>query len=521
MPFTPGCAASRCARRARRCRPCCGSPCDRRGRRGPAGGEFGIAPASGKRWSSGGVIGRPVAGPRRPAERHSARRERHLAPAAPIGVSGASLGAGGANWRVGSVTWRRRRQLARRCRPSSGPGAAGRASCRFRHRSVPMLVRPCGGRIEGSRPAGAPSKRGTAGLDGAAGPVPKRPKRPVRQLAPAPPSGVTAISRSGRRYRLRGMPSHETCHTVAVTSLGDLTVARAGDAITGLYFTARWRPAGRRRTGPWVDAGSSGCSASSRIYLAGERARRSTVPVAPHGGDALQRRVWDLLTEIPYGRTTTYGATRGEGRGRRDGPRGRRGGGPQPGLDPHPLPPRDRRRRQPHRVRRRARHQAPTARDRARRGRRRPADADAGRLSRRGEATDRVAYARDPDARSPVRRTAYACAALAALCAAMPAVPRRARATSTWTPRSSARRRARTWSRCACPPPPTAATSSVTVRAHLGEVPCRRRGPLLLPAKETIDVLFGVRPAAAAALGRRRALRGAAGPAARRSAASS
>ena len=33
----------------------------------------------------------------------------------------------------------------------------------------------------------------------------------------------------------------------------------------------------------------------------------------------------------------------------------------------------------------------------------------------------------------------------------------------------------------------------VTVRAHPGEVACRRRNPLVLPAKTAVDVLFGVR----------------------------
>ena len=40
-------------------------------------------------------------------------------------------------------------------------------------------------------------------------------------------------------------------------------------------------------------------------YLAGER-REFGLPLAPHGDPAAQR-VWKLLAEIPYGRTTTYG----------------------------------------------------------------------------------------------------------------------------------------------------------------------------------------------------------------------
>ena len=103
------------------------------------------------------------------------------------------------------------------------------------------------------------------------------------------------------------MTSPATCHTVAATALGDLTVARAGDAITGLYFTKHWHPPARAALGPRVDAGFDRVLAQLEEYLAGAR-QTFDVPVAPHGGDPFQRRVWDLLTEIPYGRTTTYGA---------------------------------------------------------------------------------------------------------------------------------------------------------------------------------------------------------------------
>lgn len=36
--------------------------------------------------------------------------------------------------------------------------------------------------------------------------------------------------------------------------------------------------------------------------------RRFTVPMAPVGGTAYQRRVWDALREIPFGEVRTYGA---------------------------------------------------------------------------------------------------------------------------------------------------------------------------------------------------------------------
>lgn len=104
-----------------------------------------------------------------------------------------------------------------------------------------------------------------------------------------------------------------------------------------------------------------------------------------------------------------------------------------------------------------------------------------------------MAYARDPDARSPVRRTAYACAALALLCAAAPAI---GSADSADLHLDASVERTPAGQAVVAVRMSTTADGRderVTVRAHLGEVPCRRRGPLLLPAKEAIDVLFGVR----------------------------
>lgn len=42
-------------------------------------------------------------------------------------------------------------------------------------------------------------------------------------------------------------------------------------------------------------------------YFAGKRTQFS-VPLAPRGGTAFQRRVWDALAKIPFGATATYGS---------------------------------------------------------------------------------------------------------------------------------------------------------------------------------------------------------------------
>lgn len=51
-----------------------------------------------------------------------------------------------------------------------------------------------------------------------------------------------------------------------------------------------------RQASAWLDA-----------YFAGERPSPRDLPLAPQGS-AFQHSVWDVLADIPYGATTTYGA---------------------------------------------------------------------------------------------------------------------------------------------------------------------------------------------------------------------
>lgn len=101
--------------------------------------------------------------------------------------------------------------------------------------------------------------------------------------------------------------------------MGELLLASDGEVITGLwfrgakYFARGLDPAAQERDLPvfqsakvWLDA-----------YFAG-REPGALPPLRPAGTD-FQRQVWDLLLQIPYGATTTYGALArrlAEGRGR-------------------------------------------------------------------------------------------------------------------------------------------------------------------------------------------------------------
>ena len=100
--------------------------------------------------------------------------------------------------------------------------------------------------------------------------------------------------------------TNTTWHTVVPTTLlGELTVVRDAEAITGLYFRRHWNLRDRSIFGERRDEGFDDAATQLHEYLAGERTAFDLRLRAD--GDELQCRVWELLHEISYGRTTTYG----------------------------------------------------------------------------------------------------------------------------------------------------------------------------------------------------------------------
>ena len=106
--------------------------------------------------------------------------------------------------------------------------------------------------------------------------------------------------------------------------LGPITLAGEDGALTGLWFdgqkyfgaglpagTPEGEPPVFRQVRAWLDR-----------YFRGEDPG-SAPPLAP-AGTAFQRAVWEVLREIPYGRTATYGQVAqaaGRGLGRNTSPR--------------------------------------------------------------------------------------------------------------------------------------------------------------------------------------------------------
>jgi methylated-DNA-[protein]-cysteine S-methyltransferase len=94
-------------------------------------------------------------------------------------------------------------------------------------------------------------------------------------------------------------------HTVLATRLGMVTVVRENKALTGLYFPRHWPRPDRTAFGPRADEGFEDVARQLGEYLDGERtAFELSMKIK---GTEFDRQVWELISAVPYGETTTYG----------------------------------------------------------------------------------------------------------------------------------------------------------------------------------------------------------------------
>jgi methylated-DNA-[protein]-cysteine S-methyltransferase len=94
-------------------------------------------------------------------------------------------------------------------------------------------------------------------------------------------------------------------HTILATELGELTIVRDGERLTGLYFPHHWYRPGPASFGPRAGEGFGPAASQLAEYLAGARTAFD-LPLDPRGSE-FQLRVWDLIAQIPYGQTASYG----------------------------------------------------------------------------------------------------------------------------------------------------------------------------------------------------------------------
>jgi methylated-DNA-[protein]-cysteine S-methyltransferase len=95
-------------------------------------------------------------------------------------------------------------------------------------------------------------------------------------------------------------------HTVVASPLGDLTLVADDGVLAGVYFDQHTRRPDPLRFGTRDDSVFTAATAQLAQYFAGTRTRFE-LPLAPRG-TPFQRQVWQLLREIPYGETRSYGA---------------------------------------------------------------------------------------------------------------------------------------------------------------------------------------------------------------------
>jgi methylated-DNA-[protein]-cysteine S-methyltransferase len=74
---------------------------------------------------------------------------------------------------------------------------------------------------------------------------------------------------------------------------------------SGVKIPHHWCIPGPEMFGPRTDEGFDEVAPQLKDYLAGGR-REFDLPLQARGS-VPQRRVWDLVAEVPYGQTITYG----------------------------------------------------------------------------------------------------------------------------------------------------------------------------------------------------------------------
>jgi len=84
-----------------------------------------------------------------------------------------------------------------------------------------------------------------------------------------------------------------------------VTVVSENGILTGLYFPRHWPRPDRMAFGPRVDEGFDDAAVQLEEYLSGRR-HDFELPMTASGSE-FDLRVWQLISDVPYGQTTSYG----------------------------------------------------------------------------------------------------------------------------------------------------------------------------------------------------------------------
>lgn len=98
--------------------------------------------------------------------------------------------------------------------------------------------------------------------------------------------------------------------TIYMSPLGPATLASDGDNIVGLWFAGQKYFAATVKDEFEQNPALPVFAAAQKwldSYFAGQKPSISGLPLTP-SGSSFRQGVWDILCEIPYGQSTTYGA---------------------------------------------------------------------------------------------------------------------------------------------------------------------------------------------------------------------
>jgi methylated-DNA-[protein]-cysteine S-methyltransferase len=94
-------------------------------------------------------------------------------------------------------------------------------------------------------------------------------------------------------------------HTIIDSQIGELTLVARDGVLSGIYFPGHWHMPAADVFGARAERGFEAAEEQLTQYFAGERTDFELATAVV--GDDFQRRVWESIDRIPYGRTTTYG----------------------------------------------------------------------------------------------------------------------------------------------------------------------------------------------------------------------
>ena len=94
-------------------------------------------------------------------------------------------------------------------------------------------------------------------------------------------------------------------HITIDSPIGELTLVAKGGVLSGIYFPGHWHMPAPEVFGARAERGFEQAQRQLGEYFAGDRTEFELPTTI--AGEEFQRRVWELIDRIPYGRTTTYG----------------------------------------------------------------------------------------------------------------------------------------------------------------------------------------------------------------------